>query len=252
MTAPYYEDDLVTLFNCDYRDGMDASLRPDAIVTDPPYGETSLDWDVWPKGWLMDAFMMTNNLWCFGSFRMFIEQVEEFRPWKFAEDLVWEKQNGSGFHKDRFKRVHELATHWYHGAWGDLYNEPPKTPDAVKKTVRRKERPTHMGAIEDGNYTSEDGGNRLMRSVVKLRNMHGKAINETEKPVGLVSLLVQTSVPPDGLVVDFFAGSGSTGLAARQQGKRAILFEKRQSQCFETALRLERETAQPFDLGALA
>jgi site-specific DNA-methyltransferase (adenine-specific) len=249
---PYYQDDLVTLYNCDYREGMDESLRPDAIVTDPPYGETSLDWDIWPTGWLIDAFMMTKNLWCFGSFRMFMEHADEFAPWKLAEDLVWEKQNGSGFHNDRFKRVHEQATHWYHGVWGDLYNEPPTTPDAVKKIARAKKRPTHMGQIERTAYQSEDGGDRLMRSVIKLRNMHGRAINETEKPVQLVGLLVQASVPPGGLVVDLFAGSGSTGVAARQQGKKAVLFEKRESQCEVTALRLERETAQPLDFGALA
>lgn len=249
---PYYEDDLVTLYHGDYRDGLELAKGADAIVTDPPYGETSLDWDVWPTGWVADAAKLTNNLWCFGSFRMFHQHADEFRTWKFAEDIVWEKQNGTGFHNDRFKRVHEIATHWYRGAWGDVFNQPPKTPDAVRKTVRRKERPTHMGAIEDSKYTSVDGGDRLMRSVTKLRNMHGRAINETEKPVQLAGILVQASVPPGGLVVDLFAGSCSTGLAARQQGKRAVLFEKRQTQCADAARRLERETATPFDFEEIA
>jgi site-specific DNA-methyltransferase (adenine-specific) len=251
---PYYQDDLVTLYHGDFRDHLDilASANPDAIVTDPPYGETSLDWDVWPTGWLAEAAKITDNLWCFGSFRMFHERAAEFVQWKLAQDTVWEKHNGSGFHNDRFKRVHEFAVQWYLGEWGALYNDPPKTADAVRKTVRRKERPTHMGAIAGTNYESTDGGDRIMRSVIKLRSMHGKAINETEKPVQLVSQYIMCSVPAGGLVVDLFAGSASAGVAARQLGRRALLFEKRESQCEAAAKRLERETAQPFDLEAIA
>lgn len=248
MSTPYYQDDLVTLYNCDYRDGLDMGLRPDAIVTDPPYGETNLDWDVWPTGWPADAAKLTNTLWCFGSFRMFHERADEFKAdWKLAQDTVWEKHNGSSLAADRFSRVHEFATHWYRGAWGDLFNAPPRTPDAVKKVVRKKAKPAHhQGAAGPSYFVSEDGGDRLMRSVIKLRSMHGRAINETEKPVQLVGVYVECSVPPGGLVMDLFAGSCSTGLAARQQGKRAVLFEKRQSMCADAARRLERETHVPL------
>lgn len=248
---PYYEDDLITLYHGDFRDFE--VPRADAIITDPPYGETSLDWDTWPTGWLERAAAVTDNLWCFGSFRMFMEHSAEFyESFSLAQDTVWEKHNGSGSARDRFRRVHEFATHWYRGNWGDLFNSPPTTPDAVKKTVRRKERPPHWGAIDDSTFASEDGGDRLMRSVIKLRSMHGKAINETEKPVQLVGVYLECSVPPGGLVVDFFAGSCSTGIAARQQGKRAVLYEKRQTQCATAARRLEHETAQPIDFGAIA
>lgn len=258
MSAPYYQDGLVTLYLGDYREHLATidALHADAIVTDPPYGETSLDWDVWVEGWLTDAARATSNLWCFGSFRMFMEHVSEFRVagWKLAQDTVWEKHNGSGFHNDRFRRVHEFAVQWYLGEWSALHNEPPKTPDAVKKTVRRKERPPHTGEIENSTYTSEDGGDRLMRSVIRLRSMHGKAINETEKPVRLAQLYVESSVPVGGTVVDLFAGSCSTGIAARQIGRRAVLFEKRESQYEKAALRLEQQTEQPldFDFGGAA
>jgi site-specific DNA-methyltransferase (adenine-specific) len=39
-------------------------------------------------------------------------------------------------------------------------------------------------------------------------------------------------------VLDIFAGSGSTGRAARAIGRRAVLIEKRESQCEAAALRL--------------
>jgi len=63
-------------------------------------------------------------------------------------------------------------------------------------------------------------------------------VNETQKPEDIVAPLLQYSVPPGGLVVDCFAGSGTTGAVARKTGRRAILIEKRESQCQAIAARL--------------
>ncbi len=38
-----------------------------------------------------------------------------------------------------------------------------------------------MGHIEQTPYASVDGGPRLMRSVIPMRSMHGRAIHPTEK-----------------------------------------------------------------------
>ncbi|WP_293871701.1 DNA methyltransferase [Sphingomonas sp. 67-36] len=106
--------------------------------------------------------------------------------------------------------------------WEGIYNVVQTTPDATARTVRRKTRPPHTGQIERGYYTSEDGGPRLMRSVIYARNCHGRAIHPTEKPVGVIEILIRTSCPPDGLVADWFAGSGSAGEAARATGRRYL------------------------------
>lgn len=103
-----------------------------------------------------------------------------------------------------------------------------------------------MGEIEGSTYTSVDGGDRLMRSVIKLRSMHGQAINETEKPAQLVEVYVEASVPPGGLVLDIFGGSASTGIAARRLGRRAVIVEMREAQCEAAALRLASDTAMPL------
>lgn len=217
-------------------------LQADAVVTDPPYNETSLEWDRWPKGWPTLAATVAPVLWCFGSFRMFWETRDEFAGWKLAQDLVWEKHNGSNSRDDRFRRVHEMPVQFYRGEWEKLYKRPVYTHDAVKKQVRRKQRPAQWGEIGGHHYVSEDGGPRLQTSVIYCRSCHGYAVNETQKPEGIVAPLLEYSVPPGGWVVDLFAGSGTTLVVARQQGKKAIGIEKRESQCAAIVARLAQQT----------
>lgn len=239
-----YQDEFVTLHHANYRDHLAELATADvaAIVTDPPYGETSLDWDRWPADWPRHAAQITNALWCFGSFRMFRDHMDDFATWNLSQEIIWEKHNGSGFHADRFKRVHELAVLWYRGDWADLHHVVPTTPEATARTVRRKTRPTHTGNIEASAYTSEDGGPRLMRSVQYVRSEHGRAIHPTQKPPGIVAPLIEYSVPAGGLVVDLFSGSGTTAVVARQLGRRCIAFEAREDYARRSAERLAQQS----------
>lgn len=208
----------VTLYFADCREVGPTLTGVDVTIADPPYGDTSLDWDSMVKGW--NGMMPGPQLWCFGSFRFFL--AEQFPTWKLAQEIVWEKHNGSSFHADRFKRVHELLVHFYRGDWNDLYREPQHTNDATKRTVRRKQRPPHTGHIDEGHYVSEDGGPRMMRSVQYVRSCHGHAIHPTQKPVGIIEPAMRFSCPPGGLVFVPFVGSGSECEAAMVNGRRAI------------------------------
>jgi site-specific DNA-methyltransferase (adenine-specific) len=249
MTGLYYADEAVELWHGDYRELLPVVWKkhgnPDLVLTDPPYGETSLDWDRWVWDWPVE--MPGRSMWCFGSMRMFLEHSKEFANWKLSQDVVWEKHNGSGFHTDRFRRVHEHALHWYRGDWADIYHDVPVTMDARKREVRRKQRPAHTGDIGRSAYTSDDGGPRLRTSVITARSMHGTAINETEKPAGLVELLLTYACPPGGLVLDVFAGSCSTLVAARNSGRRAVGIELREEQCAKAVEWRLSQTVLPFD-----
>jgi site-specific DNA-methyltransferase (adenine-specific) len=259
---PYFDEGGVTIYCGRFEDVMDGIGEVDAVITDPPYGETSLEWDVWPAGWPSLVAKVTRCLWCFGSMRMFLDKRDEFVAggWKFAQDIVWEKHNGSGLHDDRFRRVHERAIEfdqgpeeegpvsalqYFRGAWGEVHKEPPLmvVPEEERRsgTLRRKSKPSHFGGVANEHAGYEYGGTRLMRSVMKVRSCHGRAINETQKPEGIVEPLVGYSVPPGGVVLDVFAGSGTTGVVARRMGRRAILVEKRESQCEAMVERLRGE-----------
>lgn len=202
----------------------------DCIIADPPYGQTSLKWDQWVSGWapiLARKCKPSGSMWVFGSMRMFMEHRDEFADWKQSHDVVWEKHNGSGFHADRFRRVHEHAVHFYRedAPWSNVYRCVQVTNDATRRTVRRKERPVHMGEIKGSTYRSVDGGPRLMTSVVYARSEHGRAIHPTQKPLALVAPLLEYACPPDGVVCDLFAGSGTTSVAARRTGRDCTLIE---------------------------
>jgi site-specific DNA-methyltransferase (adenine-specific) len=47
----------------------------------------------------------------------------------------------------------------------------------------------------------------------------------TQKPVAVLRRIVAASCPPGGLVADFFAGSGTTGAAALELGRRFLLVD---------------------------
>ncbi len=231
---PYYDDGQLTIYHGDCREVLPLLQPVDAIVTDPPYGETSLVWDRWPNGWLAACRAVAKQMWCFGSLRMFVSQADEFTGWKLAQEVVWEKHNGTGLFNDRFRRVHELAAHFYRDdvAWADVHKEPQFTNDARARVVRKKGRPAQwIGATGETTYVSEDGGPRLMRSVIQERSCHGSALHPTQKPESIIAPLLRYSVPQGGVVLDPFAGSGTTLAVARKTGRRAIGIEAREDYC---------------------
>jgi site-specific DNA-methyltransferase (adenine-specific) len=176
--------------------------------------------------------------------RMFLDRGADFTNagWRLSQDLVWEKANGTGFATDRFKRVHECITHWYLGSWRDIHHDTPKTAysGASKNArVRREDRAAHAGSIKPVTY--HDDGTRLMRSVQQAQSVRDGQ-HPTEKPLGIVDPLIRYACPPGGLVLDLFAGSGSTLDAARQSGRRAVGIEADERYCEAAARRLSQLT----------
>jgi hypothetical protein len=68
--------------------------------------------------------------------------------------------------------------------------------------------------------------NGSLGSVTMRRNVH-----PTVKPVDLMCYLCRLVVPPGGVVLDPFMGSGSTGKAAGREGFRFVGFERERQYC---------------------
>lgn len=239
--TPYYADDAVTLYLGDFREAP--MPDPTVTITDPPYGETNLPWDRWIPDW--PKLIPGRALWCFGSMRMFMQNAGDFHPWKFAQDVVWEKHTGSSLAADRFRRVHENVAQFYKGGWRDLPHNTPRRRHwgANKGQVhdRGNGKGPHLGATIGGRAWTDDG-HRIMRSVIYAQSMHQRAIHPTQKPVSVIAPLIEFSSNAGDLIYDPFAGSGSTLVAAKNLGRRAIGVEIDERYAERAALRLSQDT----------
>lgn len=240
LPAPYYADDFVTLYNGRAEDILPAlaDVAVDVVVTDPPYGQTALTWDRWVDHWPSLIPAHVPQMWCFGTFRMFMDHAPEFRDWRFGQDVIWEKHNGSGPGDGRFLRVHETIAHFYRGKWGELHYETPR--ENVYTQDKSARRPANAVAQRrpDRQTAYADDGTRLVRSVVKCPSVRYQRRNETEKPPKVVETVIAASTAPGGLVLDLFSGSGAVLEAARNLGRRSVGIELREEQCFITSQRL--------------
>lgn len=246
---PYYEHGGATIYHGDCREVLPQleSAFVDLVIADPPYGTTNLDWDVRDLAWLelcARSLRPEGTVWCFGAMKMFMAQgaAMEALGWTVAQDLVWQKHNGSNFHSDRFRRVHEHVVHLFRGRWDAVFKDPVKVADGRARQVRRKKRPAHMGEIGDQHvYTSVDGGPRFELSVIEVRSCHGYAEHPTQKPIGILSPLITYSCVRDGVVLDPTMGAGSTLVASKQAGRRSIGIELDERFCEVAARRLSQE-----------
>lgn len=257
MNKPYYADEHVTLLLGDCRELLPTlDIKPDSAVCDPPYGETSAAWDRWPDGWVAAVGAVvpdTASLWCFGSARMFLDHVNEFTQWRYAQEALWVKRNGTGpASRDRLVKIHEWAYHWYRGRWSDLHHEWERDK-YFGSSEGTKQRITPSSPQRNGyeNQAWTDDGTRQPRSVtfvIEAGSVRYQKRHQDEKPLSAVIPLVRECTPPGGLVLDCFAGSGTTGVAAKTIGRRALLIEADEATCETAALRLNDRQGSLLDI----
>ncbi len=109
----------------------------------------------------------------------------------------------------------------------------------------RSERDAGLDAVEhrqrdEGRKEGNPGGdNPRNRGVHAVANSH-----PTVKPIALMRWLCRLVTPPNGLILDPFTGSGSTGCAALAEGFRFIGIEKEPEYAEIARRRLEAATSQ--------
>ena len=67
----------------------------------------------------------------------------------------------------------------------------------------------------------------------------------TQKPEKLLAKLILASSDPGGIVLDPFAGSGSTAVTARKLGRRFVAIERSEQYCAWAEKRLEMAAENP-------
>jgi len=106
------------------------------------------------------------------------------------------------------------------------------------------ERNKHLGGMPaiittDGRDKPID--NPFQRGETLRRNHH-----PTVKPIDLLRYLCKLITPPGGLILDPFAGSGSTGVAAFEEGFDYILIEKEPEYCQLARMRNAQKRIEEF------
>jgi DNA modification methylase len=212
MTAPYYADDLVTLYHGDARDVAEWQEAA-VLVTDPPYGVGYRTRRADVAAIVGDHSTAARDdilaLWGDRPALVFGQWTQP-KPERTRQLIVWDKRGGAGFSGDlkmpwatQTEEVYVLGEGWVGRRRSAIISVP---------TLPANNRPDHP----------------------------------TPKPVRLMAELI--SACPSGLIADPFAGSGPTLVAARESGRQAVGVEIDERHCELIAKRLSQ---QAFDLEGL-
>jgi hypothetical protein len=221
LAEPYYADDLVTLYHGDCRE-VTEWLSADVLVTDPPYG----------RGWTSGAGLTNVN--GRGSSKY---------------------QSGIANDGDTRARDEALAIWGNRPAvvFGDLLSPQPegaaqaliyaKPADAGIRGARAGWRRDAEAIYLVGPWLAGVGGrSSIIRTSGRVAGPRGIALrvgHPHAKPVDVMETLITAC--PLGVIADPFAGSGSTLVAARNLGRKAIGVEIDERYCERAARRLAQD-----------
>ena len=212
MNQPYYQDDSVTLYLGDCLE-VTEWLAADVLVSDPPYGipggrlsshsggvRPVHDDAQWDSLETRDAALA---LWGGKPSAVFgSPKMQQFAPPHRGVPLIWDKGDDPGM-----------------GDW--------KWP---------------FGANYELIWVSGENWNGIRRSsILRARRLTSDAAtigHPTPKPVSLMEVLL--SYAPPGVIADPFTGGGSTLVAARNLGRKAIGVELEERYCEIAARRLDQ------------
>jgi site-specific DNA-methyltransferase (adenine-specific) len=141
-------------------------------------------------------------------------------------EIIWEKPNATGHlnAKRMPMQAHENILVFYRKS--PHYQPEMSSGHERKKAVKRKYTCELYGAQRESSY---DSAERYPRSVMKVSSEKQRgAKHPTQKPQELLRKLIRMYSKPGDVVLDFCAGSGSTGKAAIDEGRNFIGIEKDQ------------------------
>jgi len=238
LPSPYYRDDSVTLYHGDALEIMPSLGAVAAVIMDPPYcsggfseagrkaakGQGLRSETIRDVGWFVGDNMGTAGIaWllrsvalrgheiledggsivCFTDWRMVVNigPAIESAGLRWQNMVIWDKKAaGLG---TGFRARHEVILHFVKGT--GVFHD------------------CSMGNVIQVNRTPS----------------HDRE-HQTQKPVELMAALVRVVCKPAGVVLDPFAGSGSTLVAAKLEGRRAIGIERAEEHCATIARRLSQ------------
>lgn len=213
MMTPYYADDLVTLYHGDCRELL-PHVTADVVVTDPPYG---IGWNT--RGGSSGRGGQ--------DFPAMVGDREVFEPSGILTLGLPTVLFGANHYASRLP----LSPTWF--VW-DKRPEMESTDQADCEIAW-----TNLGGPARMFRFTWNGGHT---EIYVKRGEHPSGpvrYHPTQKPLALMRWVIQRC--PDGIILDPFAGSGSTLVAAKSLGRRSIGIEIEERYCEVAANRCRQE-----------
>ena len=218
----------------------------DAIITDPPYGITKYDWDkVVPFDSLRKHYnrvLKRNGVIVIFGTEPFTSELVCSNKKMFREKLTWQKHKPSNM--GNAKRMHlKYSEDIIVFSFGrNIYN--PQMQPRTSNRVRQAQKGTSKQWRTNGNTSREvcfatqyaprswDSFNadwkypsNILSFPAVVNNSREKVNHPTQKPVSLLMYLIKTYTQEDALILDTFMGSGTTGVACINTGRKFIGME---------------------------
>lgn len=207
------------------------------ICIDPPYNLELAGWDIydnyieWAAKWLDEAYRVLSkagSLVIFGGIQFrdiksgdlidIIHHVRTSTKFKLVNTIIWYYKNGMSAHR-YFANRHEEAI-WLTKS-NDYYFDldsvrVPYSEDQLKNALKDK-RLNPENTMKGKNPTNVWEIGRLNG------NSKERVGHPTQKPVEIIDRFVKALSYPGSIVLDFFAGSGTTGRACIMEGRHCLM-----------------------------
>ena len=201
----------------------------DAIICDPPYGTTACKWDsvipLEPMWEQLKRIIKPNGAIVMTASQPFTSRLVMSNTDWFKYSAVWDKVNSaSGLHaKMQPMRTHEDVVIF--GKGRVKYN--PQMSDAKERTDKARSIPN--GEAFSGGQSKRvysNCGKKYPKTIFKFSNANQRGkVHPTQKPVALMEYLIKTYTNEGETVLDFAAGSFTTGVACANTGRKFIGIE---------------------------
>ena len=193
----------------------------DLVLTDPPYGTTACKWDsvipfepMWEQ---LNRIIKPNGAICLFGSEPFSSALRMSNIKNFKYDWIWQKSNVMGFLNAKKRPLKEIENI-------SVFNSKVYYPQGLeineKGENRRGKQTETLGKYEPINKSEYKN---YPRTILQFKSERG--CHPTQKPIALLEYLINTYTNEGETVLDFTAGSGSTGVACVNTNRRFIGIE---------------------------
>jgi site-specific DNA-methyltransferase (adenine-specific) len=211
----------------------------DLVVTDPPYEIENM------KPYFEEMFRCLSkdgSIYVFGNKNMIAEHWFSQMKIDKKELLIWHYKN-SPKPKGRWRMSMQGIIYGYTDE--SVFHEDEARVEYLPSTkkLNGRVRPSSGRLTQSKPYDTSKGA--LPRDVLEFPAMIGHLAKDRvghpdQKPLQMIETIIKASSNPGDLVVDFFCGSGTTLVAAKNTGRNAIGFEIQERWIQVTQERLSR------------